>query len=158
MTDAGPKFIAEVVRDADTALHAAMMLLLPQLDPQAAIPSIGALQAMLDAPGTHLLVARAERGTGPIVGMLTLSIVSTPSGVRAWIDDVVVDRGSRGRGIATRLMNEALRLAAAQQATTVALTSRPERVAANRLYERLGFVRRETNVYRYVIEKDRPAQ
>lgn len=158
MTDAGPKIIAEVVRDADAALHAAMMLLLPQLDPQAAIPSLGALQAMLDAPTTHLLVARAERGTRTIVGMLTLSIVATPSGVRGWIDDVVVDRGSRGRGIARGLMHEALRLAAAQRATTVALTTRPERVAANRLYERLGFERRDTNVYRYVIDNDRPAQ
>lgn len=158
MTDAGPKIIAEVVRDADEALHAAMMLLLPQLDPQAAIPSIGALQAMLDAPRTHLLVARSAPGARPIVGMLTLSIVATPSGVRAWIDDVVVDRASRGRGIARGLVDEALRLAAAQQATTVALTSRPERVAANRLYEHLGFERRDTNVYRYVIDKVRPAQ
>ena len=74
-----------------------------------------------------------------------------PSGVRAWIEDVVVDEAARGQGVGEALNREALRLAAEQGARTVELTSRPSREAANRLYQRLGFKMRETNVYRYEL-------
>jgi len=100
-------------------------------------------------PATTLLVAREE---GRMLGMLTLAVFRVPTGVRAWIEDVVVDDGSRGAGVASALVRAALEQADRQGARTVDLTSRPEREAANRLYVRLGFERRETNVYRYSVE------
>ena len=72
-----------------------------------------------------------------------------PTGLRAWIEDVVVDETGRGRGIGAALTEEAIRLARAAGARTVDLTSRPSRAAANRLYERLGFQLRDSKLYRY---------
>ena len=86
---------------------------------------------------------------GPIVGMLTLVTFRLPTGVRAWIEDVVVDSGSRGQGVGEALTQAAIELATARGAQTVDLTSRPSREAANRLYRRMGFEPRETNVYRF---------
>jgi ribosomal protein S18 acetylase RimI-like enzyme len=88
---------------------------------------------------------------GVIVGSLTLVIFHIPTGVRAWIEDVVVDADARGKGIGEELNKFALAEAKRQGATTVDLTSRPSREAANRLYQRLGFNARETNVYRYDV-------
>jgi ribosomal protein S18 acetylase RimI-like enzyme len=85
------------------------------------------------------------------VGTLTLIVFRIPTGVRAWIEDVVVDTDRRGMGIGEALTVEALRIAGARGARTVELTSRPDKEAANRLYRRLGFVARETNVYRYTV-------
>jgi ribosomal protein S18 acetylase RimI-like enzyme len=109
---------------------------------------------MVAAPGTHLLVARlAGEGdgpsAGPIVGTLTLVVFRIPTGVRAWIEDVVVDEGARGRGVGQALTRAAIDRAAQAGARTVDLTSRPAREAANRLYQGLGFQARATNVYRY---------
>jgi ribosomal protein S18 acetylase RimI-like enzyme len=86
---------------------------------------------------------------GAIVGMLTLVTFRLPTGVRAWIEDVVVDTGARGRGVGEALTQAAIELAADRGAQTVDLTSRPSREAANRLYRRMGFEQRETNVYRF---------
>jgi len=85
------------------------------------------------------------------VGMLTLVTFRLPTGVRAWIEDVVVDSGSRGRGVGEALTQAALEIAADRGAQTVDLTSRPSREAANRLYHRMGFEPRETNVYRFPL-------
>ena len=84
-----------------------------------------------------------------IIGALTLAVFRIPTGVRAWIEDVVVDESARGRGVGETLTREAIRHASERGARTVDLTSRPSRVAANRLYQRVGFVERETRVYRY---------
>lgn len=157
-SDRGSEFVVDVAREADAALHAAVLQLLPQLDPGASPPARAALQEMVESPACRILVARAAPPSRAIVGMLTLSIVATPSGTRAWIDDVVVDEGARGHGAGARLLREALRLAEELGATSVALTSRPERTSANRLYTRLGFERRNTNVYRYVIANDPPVR
>lgn len=81
--------------------------------------------------------------------MLTLALFRIPTGVRAWIEDVVVDEAARGQGVGAELTGAAIRLANQRGARTVDLTSRPSREAANRLYQRLGFVQRETNVYRF---------
>jgi ribosomal protein S18 acetylase RimI-like enzyme len=94
-------------------------------------------------------VARSD--DGQILGMLTLAVFRIPTGVRAWIEDVVVDDGARGRGVGAALSRHALELARAEGARTVELTSRPSREAANRLYQRLGFAPRETNVYRFTL-------
>ena len=110
---------------------------------------------MVDAPSTLVLVARlASDGEerGEIVGMLTLVVFRIPTGVRALIEDVVVDETARGRGVGEALTYAAFDRARAAGAKTVDLTSRPSREAANRLYQRLGFERRDTNVYRYSLD------
>jgi ribosomal protein S18 acetylase RimI-like enzyme len=92
----------------------------------------------------------ARRGT-EIVGLLTLVVFRIPTAVRAWIEDVVVDESARGSGVGEALSRAALAEAVRRGAKTVELTSRPSREAANRLYQRIGFVRRDTNVYRYEV-------
>jgi ribosomal protein S18 acetylase RimI-like enzyme len=128
-------------------LRAAVGRLVPQLSRSAAVPGDRELAEIVDSPASILLVARDADGT--IVGSLTLVVFRIPTGVRAWIEDVVVDEEARGRGVGEALSREALSRAAAAGARTVDLTSRPSRQAANRLYRRLGFVERETNVYRW---------
>ena len=121
--------------------------LIPQLSRSAPPPVEAELAEMIDAPGTHVLVARLD--DGPIVGALTLVLFRIPTGIRAWIEDVVVDEAVRGRGVGEALSRRALEVAGGAGARTVDLTSRPSRETANRLYERIGFERRDTNVYRY---------
>jgi ribosomal protein S18 acetylase RimI-like enzyme len=89
------------------------------------------------------------RSSGTITGTMTLVMFPIPTGVRAWIEDVVVDESARGQGTAEVMMRESLRIAREAGARTVDLTSRPDRAAAGRLYERLGFVIRESRLYRY---------
>mgnify|MGYP001765738178 CR=1 FL=1 len=131
--------------------------LVPQLAPHARTPTLEELQGIVDSPCTTLLVARADAGAGRIVGMLTLTQLRIPSGVRVTIEDVVVDEAARGAGVGEALTREALRLARARGATSVDLTSNPARESANRLYQRLGFTRRETNVYRFALGRDEGA-
>jgi ribosomal protein S18 acetylase RimI-like enzyme len=124
----------------------AITRLLPQLSRSAPPPTAAQLEEIVTSPTSYLLVARVD---GQIVGSLTLIVFRIPTGVRAWIEDVVVDEAARGRGVGEALNREALRLAKDRGAITVDLTSRPSREAANRLYQRLGFTPRDTNVYRY---------
>ena len=121
--------------------------LVRQLSRSSPAPSATELEEIVHSPASHLLLARDA--DGEIVGMLTLAVFRIPTGLRAWIEDVVVDEAVRGRGVGAELTNAAIRLAAERGARTVDLTSRPAREAANRLYQRLGFVQRETNVYRF---------
>ena len=123
--------------------------LVPQLSRSAPVPTEGELSEIVASPATILIAARSDGPGGLIAGLLTLAVFRIPTGVRAWIEDVVVDESWRGRGVGGALTREALRRAAAAGARTVDLTSRPSREAANRLYRGLGFVERETNVYRY---------
>ena len=124
--------------------------LVRQLSSSAQAPTRDELEETVRSPATVLLVARVA---GSIVGMLTLVIFRIPTGVRAIIEDVVVDEAHRGRGIAEALTHEALARAKAAGARTVDLTSRPSREAANRLYRRIGFQRRESNVYRFSFDE-----
>jgi ribosomal protein S18 acetylase RimI-like enzyme len=140
----------EVVRDVTDEVVQAFGRLLPQLSRSAKPLDAEALQALVAWPGNHLLVARAD---GTIVGTLTLVMLLIPTGLRAWIEDVVVAETARGRGVGAALTQEAVRLARADGARTVDLTSRPSRHAANRLYERLGFRVRDSKVYRLADEQ-----
>jgi ribosomal protein S18 acetylase RimI-like enzyme len=106
------------------------------------------LESIVASDSSHILLAKVD---GVIVGSLTLVIFRIPTGIRAWIEDVVVDADARGKGVGEALNKFALAEAKRQGATTVDLTSRPSREAANRLYQRLGFNARETNVYRYDV-------
>lgn len=125
----------------------AIARLLPQLSSSAAAPTGAEIGEIVASPATTLFVARTADGS--IVGTLTLVLFRIPSGVRAWIEDVIVGEEARGQGCGEALNRAALEAARAAGARTVELTSRPSREAANRLYQRIGFTRRETNVYRY---------
>ena len=128
-------------------LVSAFRQLTPQLSRTAPAPGGAELAEMVRSPSTILLMARdSEKG---LVGSLTLALFRIPTGVRAWIEDVVVDESLRGRGAGTALSQAALDKARRAGARTVDLTSRPSREAANRLYRRLGFVKRDTLVYRW---------
>lgn len=140
----------EVAAHVDDPLLDAVRRLVPQLSSSTAPPTRIELEVIVAGPSTMLLLARHEH---VIVGMLTLAIFRIPTGIRAWIEDVVVDAQMRGRGVGEALTREAVRIAGTHGARTVELTSRPSREAANRLYQRLGFERRETNVYRFSIGK-----
>ena len=130
--------------DADVV--EAFARLIPQLSRSSAAPDAEVLQGIVDHDACTLLLARdGDR----IVGSMTLVVFPIPTGVRAWIEDVVVDDAARGKGVGAALNIRALEIAGEMGAKTVDLTSRPSREAANRLYQRLGFVARETNVYRY---------
>lgn len=97
----------------------------------------------------HVLGAFDDKD-GHVVGTATMAFLYCATGIRVHIEDVVVDSDHRGKGIAHVLINEAIQRAKKLQAKTIDLTSRPEREAANRLYKKLGFVQRDTNVYRFV--------
>ena len=135
---------AEVSEELDSAFRR----LMPQLSASAPPPTLDQLREMIESPCTTVLLAR-DGDTGAILGILTLVVFRIPTGLRAWIEDVVVEAAARGRGVGEALSREALRLALERGVRTVELTSRPSREAANRLYQRLGFVARETIVYRY---------
>jgi len=136
----------EAVRQVTDELIEACRRLLPQLSGSAAPPGVDDLARIAGHQGNTLLVARSQ---GTIVGMLTLVTFPLPSGLRARIEDVVVDQDARGQGIGTALTKAAVGLALQQGARSVDLTSRASRAAANRLYQHLGFQLRDSNVYRY---------
>ena len=136
------------VREVTSELVEAFARLIPQLSRSNPAPSAERLAEIVQSDATDLLIAVES---GRILGSLTLALFRIPTGLRAWIEDVVVDEEARGKGVGDALNREALRLAAEAGATTVDLTSRPSREAANRLYQRLGFIERETNVYRYEL-------
>jgi ribosomal protein S18 acetylase RimI-like enzyme len=123
--------------------------LLPQLSSSARPLDADALAAIVASPAVTVLLARSA---GKIVGSLTLAMFPIPTGVRAWIEDVVVDESARGQGAGAVLTQEALRLAREAGARTVDLTTRASREAAGRLYERAGFAQRETRMYRYAFD------
>lgn len=137
------------VTDVDEELIAAFDRLIPQLSKSNPPPSRERLEAIVGSDCSTILIARD--GDGTILGSMTLVMFRIPTGLRAWIEDVVVDTAARGRGVGQLVNERALEIARAAGAATVDLTSRPSREAANRLYQRMGFVERETNVYRYTF-------
>jgi ribosomal protein S18 acetylase RimI-like enzyme len=139
--------VADVVTDE---VVAAFARLIPQLSSSSPPPGAAELDAIVTDPLSTLYLARVG---GRIVGSLTLAMYQIPTGLKAWIDDVVVDDSARGRGIGEALSAAALEEARRRGAKDVSLTSRPFREAANRLYQRLGFEPYETNVYRYKFRR-----
>jgi ribosomal protein S18 acetylase RimI-like enzyme len=136
----------EVVREVTQEVVDAVGRLLPQLSRTAPPPDREQVAGVVECPTNTVLLAR---GGGAIVGMLTLVVFPIPSGLRARIEDVVVDERARGQGTGAALTLAALDLARRRGARTVDLTSRPSRAAANRLYQRLGFELRDSQVYRF---------
>ena len=134
----------EIVERPTAEVVEALGRLLPQLS-SAAPPNTAELATILGA-GNTMFIACVD---GVIVGSLTLVLYRIATGLKAWIEDVVVDEAARAHGVGEALNHAALDLARANGAKAVSLTSRPSRVAANRLYQRIGFSPRDTNVYRY---------
>jgi ribosomal protein S18 acetylase RimI-like enzyme len=139
----------EIVHDVSEELVAGLNHLLPQLSTNALPLTTSGVEELVASTSTTVFIARDE---GRIVGTLTLVVFPIPTGRRAWIEDVVVDEAARGGGVAEALTNAAIEESRRQEVRTIDLTTRPSREAANRLYARLGFERRETNVYRFVVE------
>ena len=138
----------EIATESTDELVQAMAVLIPQLSKLNPPPSATDLNAIIASEASVLFIARVN---GKIAGALTLATFRIPTGVRAWIEDVVVDSEARGHGVGEALNMAAIAEARSRGAITVELTSRPSREAANRLYQRIGFVQRETNIYRYTI-------
>lgn len=132
----------------DDDLVEAFVRLIPQLSSSSPPPDRDALAAIVDNPESVLFVATHD---GSIVGSLTLACYRIPTGLKAWIEDVVVDSAARGQGVGEALNQAAIAEARTRGAKNVSLTSRPSREAANRLYQRLGFEHYHTNVYRYTF-------
>lgn len=143
--------ISEVTVVTDEIL-AAFTRLVPQLSSSSPAPTHDQIQTIASAEACTLFIARDPDQGGKILGTLTLATFPVPTGIRSWIEDVVVDGEARGKGVGELLTRAALEKAKQLGAKTVDLTSRPSREAANRLYQRVGFKARETNIYRYTIE------
>jgi ribosomal protein S18 acetylase RimI-like enzyme len=139
----------EVATAATEEVVEAFNRLVPQLSKSAAALTTDDVAAMINHQACHVLIARDDDAS--ILGALTLVIFPIPTATRAWIEDVVVDGNARGKGVGEALSLRAVEISRQHGAKTVELTSRPSREAANRLYQRIGFVARDTNVYRYTL-------
>jgi ribosomal protein S18 acetylase RimI-like enzyme len=138
----------DIAREPDPELVDALNRLLPQLTANAAPLSVEDLSAIVTSDSSLLFVARESDA---VVGVATLALYRAPTGVKAWIEDVVVDEAARGMGVGEALIGALVDEARARGVRAVDLTSRPTREAAHRLYQRLGFSTRETSVYRRTL-------
>lgn len=127
---------------------AAFNRLIPQLDAECYIPSKEYLEEIIQNKNSFIFLAEDDT----IIGMLTLIINQMPSGRKTWIEDVVVDEKARGKGVGRQLIEAAILFSQKKGISKIDLTSRPERLAANNLYQKLGFEKRKTNVYRLYIK------
>jgi ribosomal protein S18 acetylase RimI-like enzyme len=130
----------------------AVQRLVPQLGAHKAPPTWEELRALVHSEASTLLIARYPDEKSPIAGILALAIYRVPTGIRSIVEDVIVDENMRRRGIAEALMLRAIDLAREAGASGVSLTSNPKREAANKLYQSMGFQKRETNAYFYKLE------
>ena len=126
----------------------AVSRLLPQLSSEAVLLSRQYFKSILASESIHFFIAELDKKQ--IAGMLTIATYKTPSGIKVWIEDVVVDQSLRGKGIGKELMLFAIDYSRSLGAKDIRLTSRPSRIAANELYLKLGFKKYETNFYRYL--------
>jgi GNAT superfamily N-acetyltransferase len=139
----------EAVSEATPEVHAALAHLLPQLNDKLPVPAMERIQALVADPAVTLLVAKDGREV--VVGTTTVIVYTTPFWIKARLDEVVVDTAARGMGVGAALVSAALDIARAKGAQVAELQSGVQREAANRLYPRMGFKLRETNVYRIVL-------
>jgi ribosomal protein S18 acetylase RimI-like enzyme len=139
--------IKEITRFNEKTFEAVSRLL-PQLSSDAEILTRKYFKSILASESIHFFIA--ELDNGQIVGMLTIAVYKTPSGIKVWIEDVAVDEPHRGKGIGKELMLAAIDYSKSLGSKDIRLTSRPSRIAANELYLKLGFKKYETNFYRYL--------
>lgn len=135
----------ERVKESSQHIIDTLNNLLPQLGADY-VMSQSLLDQIVDREDVYLFVAKKD---DVIVGTLTLAMYPLPTGLKAWIEDVIVDENYRGFGIARKLVDQAILQAKEREAVSLSLSSRPERVAANKLYQTMNFKIRETNLYRY---------
>jgi ribosomal protein S18 acetylase RimI-like enzyme len=141
--------IKEVTRFSNRVFNAVLKLL-PQLDPDSELLTEIYFKEILKSKTTHFFVV--ELNNKQIAGMLTIGTYDILTGKKVWIEDVVVDESQRGKGIGSELTLFAVDFAKSKGYKAIELTSRPARIAANQLYQNLGFILRETNVYRYKLK------
>lgn len=139
------------VQEVTDELVESFARLIPQLTKTKPVPNEEVLKEVVSSPNTVLIIARDSESNNKIVGTLTLVFFRTPVAMRSRIEDVVVDKDSRGNGIGEALINYAISSATQSCSVSVDLTSRPDREVANRLYRRIGFEKHLTNVYRYQL-------
>jgi ribosomal protein S18 acetylase RimI-like enzyme len=141
--------VSTATADDAEELTAAFERLVPQLSTSSPPPTRDEVEEILGLPTNTQFIARDDIGT--IVGVATLVVFRIPTGLRAWIEDVIVDEAASGQGLGTLLTEAMLDRARQLGCKTVDLTSRPSREAANHLYRKVGFERRDTNVLRYEL-------
>jgi ribosomal protein S18 acetylase RimI-like enzyme len=144
--------LIEKITEPTEELLRAMQHLIPQLGAHKIPPTREELTALLASEGCALLIARDPAQSGAIIGALCLNVYRVPTGVRSIVEDVVVDESSRRKGVGEALIRHALDLARQAGASGLSLTSRPDREAANRLYQSMGFDLRKTNAYHYKLK------
>lgn len=142
----------EKVSEVTEEIYAAIKLLVPQLGVHKIIPTWDELSALVHSEASTLLTVRYPDENSEIVGMLTWAVYRVPTGVRSIVEDVIVDEKMRRRGIAEALMRRAIEMAEQAGAGVLTLSSNPSREAANKLYQSMGFEKRETNSYLYKIK------
>lgn len=130
--------------------YEAVCRLLGQLTTRDITLTPDAYRRLITSPCNHLLLLQSEEG---IEGMLTVGMYHSPTGSKAWIEDVVVDTAFRGKGLGRMMMTHAIDYCREMSINTVYLTSNPRRIAANALYQSLGFNRKETNMYRLELKR-----
>jgi len=148
---AGGTMSVEVTRvtKATPELTTALNALIPQLSSSTSPLSESDVAELVANESVTLLIAKSGE---TVVGTLTLVTFPIPTGLRAWIEDVVVDEEARGLGVGVALTSAAIDIATSLGVKSIDLTSRPSREAANAMYVKIGFEKRETNVYRYSLE------
>ena len=129
--------------------HEAMQRFLNQLTTHPMTLTETMFRQLIDSENSHLFFLMKE---GQIAGMLTVGIYYSPTGGKAWIEDVVVDEAFRGQGLSKQLVAHAIEFTQSKRIPSLMLTSNPKRIAANKLYQDMGFGRKETNVYRMKFE------
>jgi len=144
--------LIEKVTQPTEELFLAMQHLIPQLGMHKVPPSAEDLAALLASPGCTVLAARDSEADGRIIGLLCLNIYRVPTGIRSIVEDVVVDEIARRQGVGEALMRRAMDVAREAGASGMSLTSRPDREAANLLYQSMGFELRKTNAYIYKLK------
>lgn len=142
----------QIVSKVTEEIHEALQRLVPQLGAHKIPPTWEELKELVEAEASTLLLAREADASSLIVGMLCITVYRVPTGVRSILEDVVVEEHARRKGIGEALVRQAIELARASGADGVSLTSNPQREAANRLYQSLGFQQRQTNPYVYRLK------
>ena len=125
--------------------HEAMQRFLDQLTTNPMTLTEDMCRQLFDSENSHLFFLVKDE---QIAGMLTVGIYHSPTGGKAWIEDVVVDESFRGQGLSKLLVAHAIEFTKSMGIPSLMLTSNPKRIAANKLYQAMGFERKETNVYR----------
>ena len=133
------------IQSYSTEYHEAMQRFLDQLTTNPMTLTEEIFRQLLASPNSHLFFLMKDE---QIAGMLTVGIYHSPTGGQAWIEDVVVDEAFRGQGLSKLLVAHAIEFTKSQGIPSLMLTSNPKRIAANKLYQAMGFGRKETNVYR----------